>query len=71
MELKKLYEIYSLIIGMGSVILFVGFMFGSIVSTKFVFCLNEPVLWIAIPEMILGSLAIPYYIKKMKEIKHG
>jgi len=61
----KFYEFYSLVVGFGALVTLTGFITGSVFLKQFLFCLNDPKLWVAIPEMILGLSAIPYFLIKI------
>ena len=62
----KFYEGWSLAVSFGALITLTGFVAGDIFFREFMFCLNEPRLWIAIPEVIMGLSAVPYYINKIR-----
>lgn len=61
--MKKTYEKFSLVIGIGAILtLSWGIVLG-LFGIKFQ--LHEPLLFIAIPEITLGILSLPYYFKKI------
>ena len=62
MKLKELYEKICLIWGI-SVILILTFFLTT--GWKYCIILMEPRWYIRIPEIILGVIAIPYYLKKI------
>lgn len=64
MKFKKFYKIYSLIVGFGAVmVLLWGIFLGLFFNIKFQ--LHEPLIFIAIPEIIIGFSVIPYYLKNI------
>ena len=62
MKIKRLYEIYSLVIGFAAIITLVFFL---ITSPGYCFILFEPLWFIRIPEIIIGISVFPYYLKKI------
>jgi len=65
MEFKKIYEVYSLIVGLGANLtllwgIFLGLFFG------IRFQLHEPIIIIAVIEILIGFSVIPYYTRKIK-----
>lgn len=64
MKTKRLYEIYSLIVGFGAILtLLYGIFLGLFFEIRFQ--LHEPIILIAILEVLIGISVIPYYLKKI------
>ncbi|HUW43368.1 MAG TPA: hypothetical protein VMV95_00175 [Bacillota bacterium] len=61
--MKKAYHIYSLLLGLGAIFtLLYGILCGIFGLTFYV---NEPILPVAILEILLGVSTLPYYFKKI------
>lgn len=59
----KFYEIYSLIIGFGAGLTLLYGIFLGLFNIRFQ--LHEPIIPIAIIEILIGFSIIPYYLKKI------
>jgi len=64
MGIKRIYEVYSLIVGFASIITILFFLIKFFGSCFFLF---EPWLSVRILEIIICLSVIPYYFKKMYE----
>ena len=70
MKFKKFYEIYSLLVGLCAILtLLYGIFLGLFFNIKFQ--LHEPIISIAIIEILIGFSVIPYYLKRFLEIRRN
>lgn len=63
MKLKKLYEEVSLCYGLAMTIVVTAFL--GLDKLDHCIIITEPNPWIRIPEVILGIISIPYFVKKI------
>ena len=63
-KITKIYEKICLVVGFAAIIVLIGFLIN---FWGYHFFITEPLWFIRIPEIILGIIAIPYYLKKIYE----
>ena len=63
--LKKFYEIFSLAVGISSIGVLTFFLLTNLGK-----CIipMEPIIWVRIPEVIMGCASLPYYFYKFISI---
>lgn len=65
--MNKIYEIYSLIVGLSAILTFIYF-FTINMFFGVEYCIFEPIWIISILEYLIGLSVLPYYFKRFLEI---